>query len=45
MDTLLILSHFVARFGAQIEQVLELQGLDFQIGGSLGVLKSVKFEV
>ena len=28
-----------------MEQVLELQGLDCQFGGSLGVLKSVQFEV
>ena len=45
MDTLLILYHFEAHVGAQMKQVLELQGFDCQFGGGLGVLKSVKFEV
>ena len=45
MDTFSILYHFEGQFGAQMEQVLELQGLDCQFGGSFGVLKSVKFEV
>ena len=45
MDTLSILYRFEVCFGAQMDQVLELQGVDCQFGGSLGVLKSFKFEV
>ena len=47
IDTLsiLILYHFEVHVGAQMEQVLELQGFDCQFGGSFGVLKSIKFEV
>ena len=45
MDTLSILYYFEAHFGTQMEQVLELQGLDCQFGGSFGVLKSMHFEV
>ena len=45
MDTLSILYHFAVHFGVQIEEVLELQGLDCQFGGSFGVLKSMHFEV
>ena len=44
-DTLSILNHFEVHFGSQREQVLELQGLDCQFGGSFGVLKSVQFKV
>ena len=32
-------------FGTQREQILELQSLDCQFGGSFGVLKSMHFEV
>ena len=45
MPTLSILYQFEDHLGAQMEQVLELQGIDCQFGGSFGVLKSVKFEV
>ena len=45
MDTLSILYHFEAHFGAQMEQVLELQGVECQFGGSFGGLKSMRFEV
>ena len=45
METLSILSHFEARFGAQMEQVLELQGFECESGGSFGVLESGKSEV
>ena len=45
MDSLLILYHFEAHFGDQMEEVLELQGFDNQFGHSFGVLKSIQFEV
>ena len=45
MDTSLICYQFAAHFGAQTEEVLELQGLDCQFAGSFGVLKSMHFEV
>ena len=45
VDTLWILYHFEAHFGAQREEVLELQRLGCQFGGSFGVLNAVKFEV
>ena len=44
-DSLSILYHFEAHFGAQREQVLELHGFGCQFGGSFGVLKSKHFEV
>ena len=44
-DGYFILYHFEAHFGAQMEQVLELQGLDRPFWGSVGDLKSMKFEV
>ena len=45
MDTLLFLYHFEAHFGGQMEQVLELHGLDCKFGGSFGIIKSVQFKV
>ena len=44
-DTLSILYHFEAHFGAQRDQVLDLQRLGCQFGGSFGVLNTVQFEV
>ena len=45
MDTLSVLYHFLLHVGGQMEEVLELQGLECHFGGSFGVLKSGKFEV
>ena len=45
MDTLSILYHFEFHFGNQREQVLELQGFDWQFGGIFGFLESMHFEV
>ena len=45
VNTLSILYQFGGHFGIQMGPVLELQGVHCQFGGSLGGLKSVKFEV
>ena len=45
VDTLSILYYFEVHFGAQREEVLELQRLDCQFGSCFGVLNTVQFEV
>ena len=45
LDTSPILEQFDTSFGAQMEAVFDVVGVDCLFGSNFGVLKSVKFEV